>query len=157
MLFGAVAAGLVAVVAIVGVVWDGGGDGAPAPTGSQGPRSDAESSPPAAAGGPERSAPATTPQPAGVTVSMEAEAEVWVCLLDADGKPLVEGVVLPAGSTEGPFRSESFTLSLGNGEVAMRIDGEPAEIPESSSPLGYEIGPDGGLSPLSEAERPTCL
>ena len=46
--------------------------------------------------------------------------------------------MLPAGAEEGPFRSGSFTVSFGNGEVEMRIDGRDSEIPESASPLGYE-------------------
>ena len=39
----------------------------------------------------------------------------------------------------------------------MSIDGRDSEIPESASPLGYEIGHGGDLKPLSESERPTCL
>ena len=91
-----------------------------------------------------------------MALSLTTTAELWVCLLGGDGKPLVDGLVLPAGAEEGPFRSGSFTVSFGNGEVEMRIDGRDSEIPESASPLGYEVGPGGDLSPLSEAERPTC-
>ena len=89
-------------------------------------------------------------------LSLTTTAELWVCLLGADGEPLVDGLVLPSGAEEGPFRSDSFTVSFGNGEVEMRIDGRDSEIPESASPLGYEVGPGGDLSPLSESERPTC-
>jgi cytoskeleton protein RodZ len=92
----------------------------------------------------------------GTAVQLSATAEVWVCLLDANGQPLVNGRVLEAGAEEGPFRSDSFTVSFGNGEVAMRIDGKEADIPTTSSPIGYEISPDGELQPLSEVERPTC-
>ncbi|HET7177353.1 MAG TPA: hypothetical protein VFI63_01560, partial [Solirubrobacterales bacterium] len=56
----------------------------------------------------------------------------------------------------GPFRSSRFTVSFGNGEVEMRVDGRPAGIPASSSPIGYAVGSGGALRPLSEAERPTC-
>jgi hypothetical protein len=92
----------------------------------------------------------------GVTVRLVAGAEVWVCLLDADGEALVNGEILPAGAEEGPFRSGSFTVSFGNGEVSMQIDGEEASIPETSSPIGYAIDESGELTPLSDAERPTC-
>jgi hypothetical protein len=78
-------------------------------------------------------------------------------VLDAKGRPLVEGQVLPEGTTEGPFHSGSFTVAFGNGEVTMQVDGTETEIPESASPLGYAIGGDGALKPLAEAERPTCL
>jgi len=92
----------------------------------------------------------------GVSVRLAASAEVWVCMLDAEGKELVDGQILEAGAEEGPFRSGSFIVSLGNGEVSMRIDGKEAEIPATSSPIGYSIDASGTLTQLDEAERPTC-
>lgn len=96
------------------------------------------------------------PVKAGVTVELAAGAEVWACLLNAKGKPLVDGLILEAGAKEGPFHSGSFTVSFGNGEVKMLIDGREAEIPATSSPVGYAIDPAGKLTKLNEAERPTC-
>jgi cytoskeleton protein RodZ len=97
-------------------------------------------------------------QPAqhGVSVQLAASAEVWVCVLDARGKPLVDGQILQTGAEEGPFRSGSFTVSFGNGEVSMLIDGREAQIPTTSSPIGYSIDSSGGLTELDEAERPSC-
>lgn len=92
----------------------------------------------------------------GVSVRLAANAEVWVCLLDAGGRRLVDGQILEAGAEEGPFRSGSFTVSFGNGEVSMRIDGKEESIPPSPSPVGYSIESSGRLTELSEAERPTC-
>jgi cytoskeleton protein RodZ len=92
----------------------------------------------------------------GVSVKLAATAEVWVCLLDAAGEPLIDGQILEAGAEEGPYRSHRFTVSLGNGEVEMRVDGRRAAIPASSSPIGYAIESGGGLKPLADAERPTC-
>ena len=77
-------------------------------------------------------------------------------MLDAKGKPLVDGQILEAGAEEGPFHSGSFTVSFGNGEVSMLIDGKEAEIPATSSPIGYSIDSSGSLTELAEAERPTC-
>ncbi len=92
----------------------------------------------------------------GVSVRLAANAEVWVCLLDAGGRQLVDGQILEAGAEEGPFRSGSFTVSFGNGEVSLRIDGREESIPPSPSPVGYSIDSSGTLSELSESERPTC-
>jgi cytoskeleton protein RodZ len=100
--------------------------------------------------------PATQPTKAGVTIELTASAEVWACLLDAKGKPLVDGLILEAGAEEGPFHSGSFTVSFGNGEVKMLIDGREAEIPATSSPVGYAIDSAGKLTELDEAERPSC-
>jgi cytoskeleton protein RodZ len=92
----------------------------------------------------------------GQTLSLLARAEVWVCLLGGDGKRLVDGQILAAGSEAGPFRSGSFTVALGNGEVAITVNGKQANIPESSSPVGYAIGAGGALREIPEGERPTC-
>jgi len=137
---------LLAVIAIVAIP-DGGGGGDPA---VQQPASGgaAKANPPP---GPPRQAAAK-----GVSVSLAASAEVWVCVLDGKGRELVDGQILAAGAQEGPFRSGSFIVSFGNGEVSMLIDGKQAEIPATSSPIGYSIDASGALTQLDEAERPTC-
>ena len=150
-----VCAGLVAVIVLVGLFWGGGSGGGSASTPS-GPQGDL--------GGPGQSRAPATPVDrearagnGAMALSLTTKAELWVCLLDENGKPLVDGVVLPAGAEEGPFRSGSFTVSFGNGEVEMQIDGRETDIPESASPLGYEVRGGGELRPLTESERPTCI
>jgi cytoskeleton protein RodZ len=101
--------------------------------------------------------PKEQPPSSGISVRLVATAEVWVCVLDATGRHLVDGQILDPGAEEGPFRSGSFTVSFGNGEVSMTIDGKEAEIPQTSSPIGYSIGADGALTELAESERPTCV
>lgn len=99
--------------------------------------------------------PAVTRKP-GLSLQLTATAEVWVCLLGAEGEPLLDGQILATGAEAGPFRSGSFTVSFGNGEVAMTVNGQQASIPETPSPIGYAIGAGGGLRELPEGERPTC-
>jgi cytoskeleton protein RodZ len=146
----AVSAALIALIAVVGLLWGGAGDKGSSTVSKPGDGGTADAGAPP----PVRN----KPQAGGgsMELSLTTTAELWVCLLGKDGKPLVDGIVLPPGAEEGPFRSGSFTVSFGNGEVEMRIDGRDSEIPESASPLGYEVGPGGDLSPLSESERPTC-
>jgi len=125
---------------------DGGNDGdgtsaGPAPSGSK--RADKAEPPPSAV-------------EEGLSMRLTAEGEVWACVLGASGRHLVDGRILSPGAEAGPFRSGSFTLSFGNGEVTMTIDGKQAEIPPTASPIGYAIDSDGRLEELSEAERPTC-
>jgi hypothetical protein len=135
----------VAVIAIVAIPGDGSGEGSLAHHRHQVARKDQpEAKPPPA------------PAKTGVTVELAARAEVWACVLDAKGKALVDGLILEAGAEEGPFHSGSFTVSFGNGEVNMLIDGREAEIPATSSPVGYAIDSTGKLTKLGEAERPTC-
>jgi hypothetical protein len=133
--------GVAVVAVVVGVTGGGGGS-------TKVPRGDRQ-----AAGERARA----TPKPAqGVSLRLTATAEVWVCLLDSEGKRLLDGQILAGGSEAGPFRSGSFTVSFGNGEVSMTVNGQQASIPPTSSPIGYSIGAGGELGELSESERPTC-
>jgi hypothetical protein len=92
----------------------------------------------------------------GVTVSLEATGEVWVCLLDAGEKPVINGKILYTGEREGPFRSKGFSVAFGNGSVEMEIDGSPAHLPESSSPIAFAVDESGHWTELHEGERPLC-
>jgi len=92
----------------------------------------------------------------GHTLQLAAEGEVWVCLFNGRGKPLIDGRILDSGETEGPFRSGSFTLALGNGAITMTVDGKQANTPEPSSPIGFAIDSGGSVRELPEGERPTC-
>lgn len=100
-------------------------------------------------------APVATSKP-GVAVRLTATAEVWVCLLDAEQEPLVDGQILEEGAEAGPFRSKGFELALGNGSVTMFVDGKQADVPASSSPVGYRVDSAGKLVSLEEGERPSC-
>jgi cytoskeleton protein RodZ len=92
----------------------------------------------------------------GHSLRLVAKGEVWVCLVDAKEKPLVNGLILASGESEGPFRSGSFTLALGNGAMTMIVDGKQQELPEPSSPIGFAVGSKGSVRELPEGERPTC-
>lgn len=94
--------------------------------------------------------------PGVVSVRLAATADVWVCLLDEKGRALVDGQILGTGAEEGPFHSGSFTVSFGNGEVSMMVDGQEASIPATSSPIGYSIDSSGNLQQLPDSQRPTC-
>jgi cytoskeleton protein RodZ len=136
---------LAALVVAIGLVGGDNDSAVPDPDGSEG-------------SGERRSASQTNmpaPKP-GVVVTLAATAEVWVCLLNAGEEALVDGQILAEGADAGPFRSTRFEVALGNGSVEMLIDGRKADVPPSSSPVGYAIDSDGGLSTLEEGERPDC-
>jgi Helix-turn-helix domain len=141
----AVTIGLIAVVVGIGLAGGDGGSSTQAPVAKEGKKRHRKQ------GG---TAPATV-QP-GVAMRLAATAEVWVCLLDAKAEPLVDGQILEAGAEEGPFRSRSFEIALGNGSVTMLVDGKDAKVPASSSPVGYRIDSSGALTALEEGERPSC-
>jgi helix-turn-helix protein len=147
-LAGLVVVAVVAVAVIAIVAIPGGGGGGSSPVGHRHETAARQAKPEV-----KPTAPAVKK---GVTVELAASAEVWACVLNAKGVALVDGLILQAGAEEGPFHSGSFTVSFGNGEVKMLIDGREAEIPATSSPVGYAIDSGGKLTKLAEAERPTC-
>jgi cytoskeleton protein RodZ len=135
---------LVAIVVAIGMLGGDGDSSAPSPAAKKGHKGERQG---------RGRGPAVEP---GVAMRLTATAEVWACVLDASGKPLVDGEILGEGDEAGPFRSGGFELALGNGSVTMLVDGKPAEIEESSSPVGYAIDSSGKVSALEEGERPDC-
>jgi hypothetical protein len=94
-------------------------------------------------------------KPPGIVLRLDAEADVWVCLVNAGGRQLLDGQTLTAGQVEGPFRSRSFTVTLGNGAVGLEVDGSPLAVEQTPNPVGFRIT-RAGAAPLAEGERPTC-
>lgn len=139
---------VVAALLVVGLSTGGGSNGGSAQSGAQ--KTGAK------AGTGQRQRQGKKAAPAGHSLALAATGEVWVCLLDGKGKPLVDGVILAPGESEGPFRSGSFSLALGNGAVTMTVDGRQANIPQPSSPIGFTVRSNGSVHELPEGERPTC-
>jgi cytoskeleton protein RodZ len=150
---GWIAVAAVVLIAVIAIVALPGGDGG---GGTEIARQPSRGAGAGGAGGRDKQAPTTKPRSSGVSLRLDAKAEVWVCLLAATGQRLVNGQILGTGTEEGPFYSGSFTVSFGNGEISMFINGKEAEIPATSSPIGYSIDLSGSLTQLSETERPTC-
>jgi cytoskeleton protein RodZ len=101
--------------------------------------------------------PATAPAAAGgkVKLAVVAARPVWVCVVDAHDKPLVDARTLTAGERDGPFTSTSFKVTVGNGGGDLRINGKLRDTPDRSEPVGYLVKPT-GTTPLPAAESPTC-
>lgn len=146
VLIAAVCLALVALVVAIGLAGGDGGSSGPSPAASGGGSGQGKQGGKAAEPAVDR----------GVAMRLAATAEVWVCLLDAKQRPLVDGQILEEGAEAGPFRSGSFEVALGNGSVDILVDGKPAEVPASSSPVGYRIDSRGELTALEEGERPDC-
>jgi cytoskeleton protein RodZ len=140
---GIVVAALVGIVVVLGLVGDS-EEGTGEPAGNETPADSGASEPTT-----------TTEALSRVTLRLTATGTVWACVVDQDGQPVVEGVTLPAGEKEGPFRGRSFEVGLGNGQVEMEANGEPVEIPAAANPLGYRVTPE-GASELAPSQRPTC-
>ena len=142
---GVAVAALVGILLVVGLV-GGSDDGeAPAP---------AENQSRASSGG-DGERPAKDEPPSRVTLSLTTTGTVWVCVVDEDEQPVVEGVTLAAGEEAGPFRGRAFNVGLGNGAVEMQANGKPVPIESAADPVGYRFTPERTVE-LAPEERPTC-
>jgi hypothetical protein len=90
-----------------------------------------------------------------VTLSLQAEAVVWVCLVDAREQKLIPGVELQPGEKSGPYTGSRFDMILGNDAVKLTVNGQALALPRSSEAIGYEVSRTGGKS-LSAASEPSC-
>src|ERR671910_3005327 len=134
------------VVAVASLSDGGGGDGAGKAAGT-GDRADKTST-------------STSTPPTGtgseVSVQLRSTGEVWVCLVDAEGRRLVNGEVLTADETRGPFAGPGFEIKFGNGSIEMAVDGQPIKVPPLAEPLGYRVTPGGARRVAADAQ-PDCV
>jgi cytoskeletal protein RodZ len=90
-----------------------------------------------------------------VSVELRSTADVWVCLVDARGRPLVNSETLTANQTRGPFSGTGFEMTFGNGSVDLTVNGQAVKVPSLAQPVGYRIGPDGAKR-LQPSSQPSC-
>jgi transcriptional regulator with XRE-family HTH domain len=80
-----------------------------------------------------------------VTLRLEMDSSVTVCLLGDSERPLIDGQVLVAGSEEGPYEAKRFDLRFPSGydrgQFKLFLDGEPRRLPETLGPVAFEIVP----------------
>lgn len=78
-----------------------------------------------------------------VSLALEVRAPVAVCLLGDDRQELIDGQVLAAGASEGPWEARRFELRFPSGydrsQFRILLDGEPRRVPEASGPTAYFV------------------
>ncbi|HEV2814101.1 MAG TPA: helix-turn-helix domain-containing protein [Solirubrobacteraceae bacterium] len=92
--------------------------------------------------------------PRTVTLTVAPTAVVWVCLVNVRGDRLIPGTEIAPGTTR-TYRSRRFRITLGNGNVRLRVNGRAFQPPQAAEPQGFEFSRSGRRS-LSEDQRPTC-
>jgi cytoskeletal protein RodZ len=92
--------------------------------------------------------------PARASLRLTAKsARVYVCLVDATGKAVVNGEYLEPGKSTRTFRSQRFRVNLGNSEVTLRVGSRRYSAANTGKPIGYEVRPGKKPTRLSETAR----
>jgi cytoskeleton protein RodZ len=100
-------------------------------------------------------APAVAPPvPTTVRLQLIPLDEVYVCLVDARGRRLIDGQILGPDKTP-TYTGRRFQLLFGHGPEQMKVNGRRQSVPASSDPIGYEVAPS-GRRVLSRARLPNC-
>ncbi len=95
-------------------------------------------------------------RPRRVNLRLVASGDVYVCLIDARGRQVIDEETLTAGTRTRVFRSQSFRANFGNSGVRMLVGDRSYRVAESSDPIGYAITPGRAPRRLSGAARPDC-
>jgi hypothetical protein len=78
-----------------------------------------------------------------VTLALDVQSTVNVCLLGESQQPLIDGQVLFADTQEGPYEAERFELRFPSGydrgQFRLLLNGEPRRLPEKVGPVAYVI------------------
>lgn len=142
---------IVAIILVLAIIGSGGGGGSKksgstptttAPRGSTGPARPRAGAPIAA-------------RPARASLQLVPSGPVYVCLIGGAGRKLINGVILQPGQRQPTFHAKRFTVTLGNGQVQMRVNKKLQAVPDLPNPVGYVVTASGRHS-LPAAQRPTC-
>src|SRR4051794_34579229 len=94
--------------------------------------------------------------PARVRLRLEATGPVYVCLVDAGGKQVIDEQTLTTGTRTKVFTSKRFTTNFGNDNVRMIVNGKSYAVAPSADPIGYSLRPGRPPRRLSADARPDC-
>jgi cytoskeletal protein RodZ len=74
-----------------------------------------------------------------VNVSIVATGQVYVCMEDARGRPVVDKRTLEAGQKTRTYRSRSFKVTFGTAAARIRQNGKDYRVAVSKDPVGYSL------------------
>jgi cytoskeleton protein RodZ len=94
--------------------------------------------------------------PQRVRLQLIATAPVYVCVVDAGGRQVIDEETLAPDTVTRVLRSKRFLTNFGNNGVRMRVNGRTYRVAESSGPIGYELRPGRKPKRLSDERRPDC-
>jgi cytoskeleton protein RodZ len=95
-------------------------------------------------------------RPQRVRLQLIATAPVYVCVVDARGRQVIDEETLAADTTTRTLSSKRFLTNFGNNNVRMRVNGKTYRVAPSADPVGYELLPGRRPKRLSDDRRPDC-
>jgi cytoskeleton protein RodZ len=95
-------------------------------------------------------------RPQRVRLQLVAIAPVYVCVVDARGRQVIDEETLAAGTVTRTLRSKRFLTNFGNNQIRMRVNGRTYRVAPSADPIGYELLPGRKPRLLSDERRPDC-
>lgn len=113
------------------------------------------------AGSRHRPKPATThptpppPAPQTVMLQMVPTARVYVCLVNAHGRKLIDAEVFTPGETIPTYAGRKLLLTLGNPNVQVKVNGRPVTLSQSTTAIRLMITASGEQN-IPASMPPTC-
>jgi cytoskeleton protein RodZ len=95
-------------------------------------------------------------RPRFVKLRLVATGDVYVCLVDAAGRRLINGLTMTAGQRSKRFKARRLRANFGTSNVRMQVGGKTYVVAPSPNPVGYELRPGRKPRRLPDAQRPSC-
>jgi cytoskeleton protein RodZ len=95
-------------------------------------------------------------RPKRVRLQLIATAPVYVCVVDAGGRQVIDEETLAPDTVTRTLRSKRFLTNFGNNNIRMRVNGRTYPVAASADPIGYELLPGRKPKRLSDERRPDC-
>ena len=93
--------------------------------------------------------------PDTVELELVPQSDSEICLVNKGGAVLIDNQVLTPGDEE-KFEADAFDLSLGFGDVVLKINGDEQRVKANAdAPVTYQIEPQGLRQPVPDAD-PEC-
>jgi Helix-turn-helix domain len=100
-------------------------------------------------------APVLPAVPRTVTLQLVPTGQVYVCLVNGNGRVLIPGRIFAPGQTIPTMTAGKLLLTLGNASVKMKVNGKNINVNPSATSIGMLLQPT-GTHPLAAAQQPRC-
>lgn len=88
------------------------------------------------------------------SVQIIPTGQLYVCLRDAAGRRLLDGVLQPGEATR-TYRSSKLRLGLDSGDARLVVNGRARSVPGGRRGAGFAITPT-SVTRLNRSDRPSC-